>query len=727
MLRQWARRRGTYFQRVFLSYGLVVALPVLLLCVLIYLSGVRNVRGEIISGQEALNRQIGGALSERLEDAVFMTAAIARDEALPAPGGVPAEEVIGRLRDYWHYNRLFSDILLYDLNQSYYSAKDGVLSAFPGYGQFSEREQAYFNSYVTDKRNRLAFFAQGNTLAWIAPLQEKRMTVIGLVDRQALYDLCDISGSDALYSGALILFDSQGQAALAIDRCGALEQKDGKTRLNARDGDRLFTYELKEFGWSLVTVLPGGYISARTQAARLTLGVIIILLLSALLVFFATRWHYKPIRVLSHLAVPEHDDEPDYAANELDSIGSALTAGRQWTHQALYQKDVLRENLTLRLISGGVTPEENLPDTLKRLHMFTGAQRYQALAMRCVGERSGAVSHEPLMNYIDVRYSRQDAAYAVETETDNMHLVVMLVKTPADTPYLTVEQIIHDLRLFIRHRMKTAFCFGVGAPHALERVSVSYIEAVTALYQCSEEKGTAILYYHHLADSQVLESRFNPDFQKKLQLFQASLRAANDSVAWQSLRELEKECEDTATWRYSTTRITDAVLQTVMARDAEQLRQDQDFPELSRQLNLALSTNTGEEHRQLMRQITQLCLNIMRRLAGQRESENRSRLLQWMQAHLCDPNLSLEMLTTAFGFSPSYWSRFFTEQIGVSFNDWVWQSRLAIFKERLLKSDDTIRQLIQDVGYADVSSFSRRFKAEEGMPPGQFRAASKEG
>ena len=98
-----------------------------------------------------------------------------------------------------------------------------------------------------------------------------------------------------------------------------------------------------------------------------------------------------------------------------------------------------------------------------------------------------------------------------------------------------------------------------------------------------------------------------------------------------------------------------------------------------------------------------------------------------MNAHICDPNLSLEMLTAAFGFSPSYWSRLFTEQIGVSFSDWVWQSRLVMVKDRLLHSDMTIRQIIQDVGYADVSSFSRRFKAEEGMPPGQFRAAGWQG
>ena len=726
MLRQWARSRGSYFQKVFWSYGLVVALPVLMLCVLIYQSGIRNVRREITAGQEALCLQIGGAVHERLEDAAFLTETISRDEGLAEPGVHPEAAVLSRLKDYWRFNRLFSDILIYDFHQAYYSAKDGALDAFPGYALFSEREQAYFNSYITDKKAHLSFFSQGNLMAWIVPMQDKGLTVIGIIDRQILYDLCDISGSDAMYYGSLILFDSQGQAALYIDRGGVLEYKDGKARMNTGEGDATCTYAMPDFGWSLVTVLPGSYMNSRTQIAHLLLWMVVTVLLAALLVVFASRWHYRPIHALSSLAGQEEEEETDFASNELDSIGSALTAGQQWNDQALYQKGILRENLILRLINGGVTPEEDLAHTLQRLDMLLHARAYQVIVMHHPDAQAESVSHEALINYIDVRYSRQDLAYAVETETDNMRLVVMLLKITGTAASLPADRMIRDLRLFIRHRMKTEFYFGVGSPHDLERVSVSYVEAVTALYQCPGVDGnTTVLYYQSLADSRVLESRYNPEFQKKLQLYHSSLRAANDAAAWQMLDDLERDCMDTATWRYSTARMTDTVLQIVMSREGEQLRQDPGFPELSRQLNLALSANTGEEHRQLMQSITQLCLEIMHRQTEQRENKNRGRLLQWMTAHICDPNLSLEMLTATFGFSPSYWSRLFTEQIGVSFNDWVWQSRLVLVKDRLLHSDETIRQIIQDVGYGDVSSFSRRFKAEEGITPGQFRIAAR--
>jgi len=84
--------------------------------------------------------------------------------------------------------------------------------------------------------------------------------------------------------------------------------------------------------------------------------------------------------------------------------------------------------------------------------------------------------------------------------------------------------------------------------------------------------------------------------------------------------------------------------------------------------------------------------------------------------------MSLDFLIDTFGFSPSYWSRFFSEQIGVSFNDWLWRQRLARAKTLLKETSQPVKEIVQAVGYTDVSSFSRRFKADVGLTPGQWRS-----
>ncbi|GHU76333.1 hypothetical protein AGMMS49992_21800 [Clostridia bacterium] len=86
-----------------------------------------------------------------------------------------------------------------------------------------------------------------------------------------------------------------------------------------------------------------------------------------------------------------------------------------------------------------------------------------------------------------------------------------------------------------------------------------------------------------------------------------------------------------------------------------------------------------------------------------------------------NPSLSLDLLSERFGYSTAYWSRYFSDSLGVAFSDFVWNRRLALFKERLIHSDAQIKDLVIEVGYLGVSSFTNRFRECEGVTPGQYR------
>ena len=43
------------------------------------------------------------------------------------------------------------------------------------------------------------------------------------------------------------------------------------------------------------------------------------------------------------------------------------------------------------------------------------------------------------------------------------------------------------------------------------------------------------------------------------------------------------------------------------------------------------------------------------------------------------------------------------------------------FKRLLTVCDDTIQELVNRVGYSDAPNFLRKFKAMEGVTPGQYR------
>ncbi|HSH93678.1 MAG TPA: helix-turn-helix transcriptional regulator, partial [Roseimicrobium sp.] len=59
--------------------------------------------------------------------------------------------------------------------------------------------------------------------------------------------------------------------------------------------------------------------------------------------------------------------------------------------------------------------------------------------------------------------------------------------------------------------------------------------------------------------------------------------------------------------------------------------------------------------------------------------------------------------------------------IGTSPIDWLRRERINQAKRRLIESDDPIKEIARQVGYADQFFFSKDFKHVTGFTPTEFR------
>ena len=73
------------------------------------------------------------------------------------------------------------------------------------------------------------------------------------------------------------------------------------------------------------------------------------------------------------------------------------------------------------------------------------------------------------------------------------------------------------------------------------------------------------------------------------------------------------------------------------------------------------------------------------------------------------------------GMSPSHFTRVFRAVFGTSPIDWLRRRRITEAQRRLVESDDPIKRIAEQVGYADRFFFSRDFKQVTGRTPRQFR------
>lgn len=88
-------------------------------------------------------------------------------------------------------------------------------------------------------------------------------------------------------------------------------------------------------------------------------------------------------------------------------------------------------------------------------------------------------------------------------------------------------------------------------------------------------------------------------------------------------------------------------------------------------------------------------------------------------------SLTNDQLAEVAHLSPYHWHRIYRAITGESAAATVKRSRLNKAAAELIRTDQSIEAIGKSVGYPEVHSFTRTFKAYYGIAPGQFRQANK--
>ena len=109
------------------------------------------------------------------------------------------------------------------------------------------------------------------------------------------------------------------------------------------------------------------------------------------------------------------------------------------------------------------------------------------------------------------------------------------------------------------------------------------------------------------------------------------------------------------------------------------------------------------------------------------ESQNlEKQVVKYIYDHYASPDISLEEIASENDISISYVSKLVKEETGESFSNILQNLRMEKFKELLLTTDQPIKELVQEVGYYDVSNFTRKFRKENNIMPGEYRKKFKQ-
>ncbi|API93189.1 DNA-binding response regulator [Virgibacillus pantothenticus] len=121
-----------------------------------------------------------------------------------------------------------------------------------------------------------------------------------------------------------------------------------------------------------------------------------------------------------------------------------------------------------------------------------------------------------------------------------------------------------------------------------------------------------------------------------------------------------------------------------------------------------------------------LALNQVSLLHYERKSvtdtikESAAQMMQYVHEHYHE-EINLDSLARFMHLNKSYVSRFFKETVGMSFVSYLRHYRIEQAKKLLRTTDLTVTEIAEQVGYLDLTYFSRIFKKETNYTPNAFK------
>lgn len=100
------------------------------------------------------------------------------------------------------------------------------------------------------------------------------------------------------------------------------------------------------------------------------------------------------------------------------------------------------------------------------------------------------------------------------------------------------------------------------------------------------------------------------------------------------------------------------------------------------------------------------------------------RAIEFLSANYAQP-LTLEDAAAAAGYSPTYFSRVFREETGITYRAYLNRIRIERSKLLLLSGPVSVAEVCQLVGFSDQSYFCKVFRELEGVSPDRFRKRSR--
>jgi AraC-like DNA-binding protein len=670
-------------------------------------------------------RQTASILDKRLVDVENLTSHLATDHRIPilksddAPlGPYRTMNVVDFVDGLYTFDIAGGFLLDY-----YILMKRNGLAVGP--------RQVYRSDYFHRSVVRLAIVykdANRQALVYLESLkgpEANRGAIIVLIDGRAISEL--LSSNTAADGGWVTLTDEDGRTMVSAGTEEPVPARvsagvEGSGVVAVRGQRTIVTHTTLPFkGWRLTAYYPESAVFEKASYVRTLTGTFIavpLVLGLAVAVTLAYRRSTpvaEAIRALDGRFASPSDTRGDVLSVLHGAVTGLLEDQRALERRLDAQRPLLQAAIVERLLDSDYAEAADIETRFAEVGMRLGPPPYTVALVEVEGAHGGDEGLEVRKLIAKDLLAELLGPEAIVHDRGFERIACITSGRELDSLRFHLHSLCEECE-----RRGVPVAVGLGRPAtALTRIAESFEQARTALHAAIHEAAGTPVGYGDLpggADGFALPS----DLLSRL----AELVVRQDATAGRAY--LADIFEKNAVALQSTEHLERVLLATLLAtllavRDRLALPAE---PTAELVLSASESVIRADDPTDGMAEILALYDGLCESYGTTHRSSN-SMLLDSVRTYLeeqfSNKNLTLTAVAEVFKISEYYLSRSFKNQFGATFYNYLEDVRIARAEVLLEKTDRTVREISESVGYGSSSSFCRTYRKRRGISPTQFR------
>ena len=499
-----------------------------------------------------------------------------------------------------------------------------------------------------------------------------------------------------------------------------LSSKNRSNNLVRINGNKYFVfYNTSELNhWTYISTIPYKVVMGKVNHIKNVTNIMAIFLciIGVYISYALTVHNYNPLFSIVNIMKKRFSYKESYNINEYDFLQKSITLllGEEdiLRKQTEHQKPLIRNTCFLQILNNSVRELNSIKDILKAADVTLPFQNFTAVlfvlsSIRGINDELQQKAKEKL---------GECQAKIYWAEISGSKKVAILNIQDIDES----KMIVSNLKKMIESELDISCTVGIGSFNSsIDKLHCCYEEACCAVDYRLINDNNSILFFEKVITFDSHCYYYPMDMELKII---NALRRGNYNDTQEVMKEIISVNMDNSNISLSNGRCLFYDIFGTVLKSLNELKL-YDVVTIGRK-----NIRNAETLTEMQEYIFDVCKRICEVISDNKVYLNdflKINIIKYIEENYNNPSISLDTLAKSVNKSVSYISKFFKEQLGYSFVDFLNRKRINKAKE-LLNGQMTIIQVAMTVGYNSDINFRRVFKKYEGVTPGEYIIANKQ-